>query len=101
MFVQVDRLGVVSLQARENFRAFELRASMERPALDLALRGIADLDEAGFAWVHEDWLLQQLVQQPPTSAWRTDFDAMLAYAQRQGWLRGLPVRSVRAHIVRD
>ncbi len=100
MFVQVNDASGVSLAAREDFRAFELRTALEGTTLVAALHGVAELDGTGFAWVHEDWLRQQLEQDPPTPHWRADFDAMLAYAQHKGWLREAPTRSVRAHVRR-
>lgn len=100
MYLQVSADGQVSLQAREDFRAFEVRAAADGAALRDALLGVAGLDEEGFAWVLESWLLRQMSQRPPSPHWRADFDAMLAHARRQGWLRETPVRCVRAHVSR-
>ncbi|MCB1988156.1 MAG: hypothetical protein KDE69_07350 [Burkholderiaceae bacterium] len=98
MFVHVSSHGVVSLEAREDFRAFELRSELQGEALAHALHGVAERDGQGFAWVLAGWLEEQLTQQPPSPGWRTDFEAMLAYAQRQGWWRGPPAPCVRAHV---
>jgi hypothetical protein len=42
MFVHVSSHGVVSLEAREDFRAFELRSELQGEALAHALHGVAE-----------------------------------------------------------
>ena len=70
MFVHVSSHGVVSLEAREDFRAFELRSELQGEALAHALHGVAERDGQGFAWVLAGWLEEQLTQQPPSPGWR-------------------------------
>ena len=49
-------------------------------------------------WVDVDWLRTSGMAQVGDPEFATNFDAMIAYATKQGWLDGTG-SSVRAHIV--
>jgi hypothetical protein len=100
MVILVDDEHRVSLQAGNEFRAFELQApagtSHER--LASALDGVAVLEGDGFAWVLEAWLIDRLLLEPPAPDWRVSLDSMVRFAESKGWVRNDP-RRIRAHVV--
>ena len=96
MQVVVDGSGTVTLADAGNFKSFSVHAA---PGVDLtrALRGVAELEGAGHAWVREAWLLEQLGRQAPAADWQAGFAAMAAYARKKGWMREEPA-AIRAHV---
>lgn len=69
------------------------------PDLAAALQGVFVFEGTGHAWVAVDWLLSASGQ-AESEAWRPGFEAMRAYAAKQGWMRDDPP-ALRGHVVRQ
>lgn len=67
------------------------------PSLADALREVLDFDGAEHAWVSVDWLIEASGRSDDAT-WRVGFDAMAAYAAKQGWMRTQPA-AIRGHVV--
>jgi len=67
------------------------------PELVAASQGALDFDGDGHAWVSVDWLLEASGRRS-SAEWMKGFEAMKAYAARQGWVRDDPP-AIRGHVV--
>ncbi|GGJ08202.1 hypothetical protein [Neoroseomonas lacus] len=88
------------LAEADDLRRFSVIAAAGPEALPLladALRGVLDFDGAEHAWVSVDWLIE-VSDHSDSATWRAGFDAMTAYAAKQGWVRTDPA-AIRGHIV--
>lgn len=98
MIVSLARDGAVRLDSPENFRGFHVSSAIGR---DRRVDAAAALAAAGMmldgdhAWVPLAWLEQQ--GRSFGDAWRTDFDGMIAYARKMGWVDD-GAGTVRAHV---
>ncbi|MGV7123117.1 hypothetical protein [Sphingopyxis sp. 550A] len=98
MIVSLAKDGTVTLESPENFRGFHVASAIDRVrhadaagALS-AMKMVLDGDQV---WVPLAWLEAQGA--PFGEPWRADFDGMIAYARKMGWVdddRG----AVRAHV---
>jgi hypothetical protein len=96
MFVKLAANGQVSLEERDNFRAFKL--VVEGDAARLAgtrakLQGVADVPDAGTAWIFESWLRETV----PDAAWQQSLGAMIEKAKPHGWIDEQR-KAIKAHI---
>lgn len=92
---EVPRLAEV-----DDLRRFSVIAASspdERQALAEALYGVLAFDGGDHAWVSVDWLIEASGR-ADSAEWRAGFDAMTAYAAKQGWTRTDPA-AIRGHIV--
>ena len=98
MYVNVPAAGAVTLEDADNFRAFEVRvagAQQSGSALAGRLGGAAARVDEGHVWVSDAWLRAQGA--PKGEAWLTDFEKMIGFARKQGWVDE-GTQAVRAHI---
>ena len=91
-----EREGPVLREARD-FKALKVEApsSFDETALSRALGALGSLDDA-HAWLSIPALKAMGPSEP---AWPTSFDAMIAYAERAGWVSANKM-FVRAHVER-
>jgi len=100
MFVRLAASGGPSLEEPADCTRFHVEA----PTLDTAEVG-ARLGEAGTAegapeghvWVDVAWVRAQAEGRVP-EGWAEEFDGMLAYATKKGWLDA-ESRAIQAHVV--
>ncbi len=95
MFIHVAKDFAVSLEAREDFKHFNLAVDAPKGDAKLApaLSGIATLDPEGHAWVSETWLRAQ----DNGAMWQDGLTAMITVAKKYGWVDEA-TRAIRAHI---
>jgi hypothetical protein len=99
MFVKVSADGRVSLEDRDNFRAFKLVVEGGPQRLDQARRALAntaELPDEATAWIFE----QALRTRPETvndTAWQTNLGAMMEKAKPHGWIDEQK-KAIKAHI---
>ena len=97
MYVKVPAGGRVTLEDRDNFRAFKL--VVEGGRLDdarLALTDLALLPDRDTAWISAK-ALRQRPEVANDAAWQQSFDAMIEKAKPHGWIdeeRG----AIKAHV---
>lgn len=98
MIVSLHSSGGPTLLESENLRALEVRtAAGTLPAAIAKQLGALGTMDATHAWL----LIDELKALGPAEAeWGSGFDAMIAYAQRAGWVSGDP-RRVRAHLTSE
>jgi hypothetical protein len=97
MYVSVDERASVSLQERDNFKAFKVVTQLPRTALQNALDtcgNVGWIDASGHAWVFESWLRAQGAAAGERAA---PFEAMVGFARKQGWWDS-ERSAIRAHI---
>lgn len=88
MIVTIAKDGGVALHDIENFRGFHVasawpRAERARAAEALEAAGAGLMPNGDHAWIDPAWLIRS--GQALGSAWREQFDAMLAFARSKGW----------------
>ncbi|MEW6454748.1 MAG: hypothetical protein AB1490_29190 [Pseudomonadota bacterium] len=96
MFVKLAADGHVSLEERDNFRAFKLVVEGDAAQLDNArakLKGAADVPDQGTAWIFESWLRANVSD----SAWQQSLGAMIEKAKPHGWIDEQR-KAIKAHI---
>lgn len=100
MEVHVARGQAPVLVEPDDLRRFRVVAAAspdQLPGLAAELGGVVDFSGPDHAWVAVDWLLR-VAGRNGSAEWRTGFDAMQAYAARQGWTREDPP-ALRGHVV--
>jgi hypothetical protein len=99
MFVKVAADGGVTLEDRNNFRAFKLVIEGSPAGLDAAravLAGTAEMPDQGYAWISETALRQrpEVAQDP---AWQGHLGTMIEKARPHGWVDDAR-KAIRAHV---
>jgi hypothetical protein len=99
MFMKVAADGRVTLEDRDNFRAFKLvvdggPANLE-PARR-ALAGTAELPDQAVAWISEA-ALRRRPEVAQDAAWQQNLGAMIEKARPHGWVDDAR-KAIRAHI---
>ena len=90
---------MLSLEDRDNFRAFKLVVEGDRAALDAvrrAVAGKAELPDADTAWIFED-ALRRWPDVAHDAAWQQNFSAMIEKARPHGWIDDAR-KAIKAHI---
>jgi hypothetical protein len=100
MFVKVyaDRSSI-TLEDRDNFRAFKLVVMGNASKLDQvrkALEGIAELPDDNTAWIFED-ALRRLESVEGDPAWQQNLSTMIEKAKPHGWIDERR-KAIKAHI---
>ena len=96
MFVKLAADGHVSLEERDNFRAFKLVVEGDAAQLDatrVKLKGVADVPDAGTAWIFESWLRANVSDE----AWHQSLGTMIEKAKPHGWIDEQR-KAIKAHI---
>ena len=99
MFVKLSATGTVTLEDRDNFRAFKLVIEGGPGRLEQARRALtntAELPDDANAWIFE----QALRQRPEVSgdaAWQGNLGAMIEKAKPHGWIDEQK-KAIKAHI---
>jgi hypothetical protein len=99
MFIKVAADGSVSLEDRDNFRAFKLVVEGGAARLDQARRalsGTAEIPDQATTWIFE----QALRQRPEVvgdAAWQSNLGAMIEKAKPHGWVDEAK-KAIKAHI---
>ncbi len=95
MFIHVAKDFAVSLEARKDFKHFNLVVDPPKGDAKLApaLSGVATLDPEGHAWVSETWLRNQ----DQSSMWQDGLTAMITVAKKYNWVDEAR-QAIRAHI---
>jgi hypothetical protein len=99
MFLKVSAAGDVSLEDRDNFRAFKLVVEGDRARLyDIrrAVAGKAELPDTDTAWIFED-ALRRWPEVARDAAWQQNFSAMIEKARPYGWIDDAR-KAIKAHI---
>jgi hypothetical protein len=99
MFVRVSADHSVTLEERDNFRAFKLVLTGNASKLDAirkALAGVADLPDEKNAWVFEA-ALRRFAGVAQDQAWQQNLSAMIEKAKPHGWIDEQR-KAIRAHI---
>ena len=99
MFVKLATDGRVSLEDRDNFRAFKLVVEGGPERLDQARRALAntaELPDEKSAWIFEQALRQrpEVAQDAP---WQSNLGAMIEKAKPHGWIDEQK-KAIKAHI---
>jgi hypothetical protein len=99
MFVKLSITGAVTLEDRDNFRAFKLVVEGGPARLDQARRALAntaELPDDKTAWIFE----QSLRQRPEVAsdtAWQANLGTMMEKAKPHGWIDEQK-KAIKAHI---
>lgn len=105
MYVNITSAGIHVAEA-DVFTAFEVRTPLSETALKAELAAVASADmaaswgyfEAGHVWVSRERIIAEVEPFHEHAArWREQFEAMIGYAQKQGWLDDTG-QFVRAHV---
>jgi hypothetical protein len=99
MFVKVSADDSVSLEDRDNFRAFKLVVEGGPEKLDAARRaltGTAELPDQATAWIFEQ-ALRQRTEVAQDAAWQGNFGTMIEKARPHGWIDEQK-KAIKAHI---
>ena len=99
MFVKLGIDGSVSLEDRDNFRAFKLVVEGGPDRLDTARRvlsGTAELPDQATAWIFEQ-ALRQRPEVAGDAAWQGNLGAMIEKAKPHGWIDEQK-KAIKAHI---
>jgi hypothetical protein len=99
MFVKVTADRRVTLEDRDNFRAFKLVVEGRREEIDAvrgALAGTADLVDADTAWISQD-ALRGRSEVAQDAAWQQAFGAMIEKARPHGWIHD-ERKAIKAHV---
>jgi hypothetical protein len=99
MFVKVAADGSVSLEDKDNFRAFKLVVEGGPARLDQARRalsGTAEVQDQGHAWIYEQ-ALRKRPEVAGDAAWQGNLGAMIEKAKPHGWVDEAK-QAIRAHI---
>ena len=96
MFVKLSADGRVTLEERDNFRAFKLVVDRDAAQLDNVrtnLKSVADVPDAGTAWIFESWLRATV----PDAAWQQSLGTLIGKANPHGWIDEQR-KAIKAHI---
>jgi hypothetical protein len=99
MFVKVAADGAVSLEDKDNFRAFKLVVEGGRERLDQvrrALTNTAEVLDTGHAWIYEA-ALRQRPEVAQDAAWQGNLGTMIEKARPHGWIDDAR-HAIKAHI---
>lgn len=99
MFVKLSATGSVTLEDRDNFRAFKLVIEGGPARLDQARRALmntAELPDQVDAWIYEQ-ALRQRPEVEKDAAWQNNFGAMMEKAKPHGWIDEQK-KAIKAHI---
>jgi hypothetical protein len=99
MFVKVAADGRVTLEDKDNFRAFKLVVEGSPAAVasaKSALAGKAELVDEKTAWISEA-ALRQWPGVAQDAAWQSSLGAMIEKARPHGWIDDTR-KAIRAHI---
>jgi hypothetical protein len=99
LFIKVSADGRVTLEDRDNFRAFKLVVEGSPAALDAirpALADVADLPDRDTAWIFEHALRQQPEVAQDTT-WQANLGTMMEKAKPHGWIDEQR-KAIKAHI---
>ena len=99
MFVKLSVTGSVTLEDRDNFRAFKLVVEGGPARLDQARRALADtaeLPDQATAWIFEQ-ALRQRTEVAQDAAWQGNLGAMIEKARPHGWIDEQN-KAIKAHI---
>jgi hypothetical protein len=99
MFIKVSANGRVTLEDRDNFRAFKLVIDGSTEQLDAArkvLSGTAELLDSTHAWIFEE-ALRKRPETANDATWQQNLDAMVEKAKPHGWIDEQK-KAIKAHI---
>jgi hypothetical protein len=99
MFVKLAVDGSVTLEDRDNFRAFKLVIEGGPARLDQARRALlntAELDDQAHAWIYEQ-ALRQRPEVANDAQWQGNLGAMIEKAKPHGWIDEQK-KAIKAHI---
>jgi hypothetical protein len=99
MLVKLTADRRVTLEDRDNFRAFKLVVESRREDLDAvrhALAGTAELVDADTAWVSQE-ALRGRPEVAQDTAWQQAFAAMIEKARPHGWIDDARA-AIKAHV---
>jgi hypothetical protein len=99
MFVKLSVTGSVTLEDRDNFRAFKLVVEGGPARLDQARRALAntaELPDDKTAWIYEQ-ALRQRPEVANDTTWQTNFGTMMEKAKPHGWIDEQK-KAIKAHI---
>src|SRR5687768_15053084 len=99
MFVKIAADHSVTLEERDNFRAFKLVAmgnASKLNAVRKALAGVAELTDEKTAWVFEA-ALRRFAGVAQDQAWQQNLSAMIEKAKPHGWIDEQR-KAIKAHI---
>jgi len=99
MFVKLSATGSVTLEDRDNFRAFKLVVEGGPARLEQARRALADtaeLPDQVTAWIYEQ-ALRQRPEVADDAAWQGNLGAMIEKAKPHGWIDEQK-KAIKAHI---
>ena len=99
MFLKVAPDGVVTLEDRDNFRAFKLVVERPRDRFDElrgALAGTADVPDRNTAWIFEA-ALRRWPAVASDDAWQQGLTAMIEKARPHGWIDDAR-KAIKAHV---
>jgi predicted transcriptional regulator len=99
MFVKLAIDGQVTLEDRDNFRAFKLVIEGGPARLDQARRALAntaELPDQTDAWIYEQ-ALRQRPEVANDTAWQSNLGAMIEKARPHGWIDEKK-KAIKAHI---
>jgi hypothetical protein len=99
MFVKLAADGSVTLEDRDNFRAFKLVIEGGPQRLEQARRALAntaELPDPATAWIFEQ-ALRQRPEVAQDAAWQGNLAAMIEKAKPHGWIDERR-KTIKAHI---
>jgi len=99
MFVKLSITGQVTLEDRDNFRAFKLVIEGEPTRLDQAKRAlanIAEIEDQTHAWIFEQGLRQR-PEVAGDATWQANLGTMMEKAKPHGWIDEKK-KAIKAHI---
>jgi hypothetical protein len=99
MFVKLSATGSVTLEDRDNFRAFKLVVEGGPARLEQARRALADtaeLPDQATAWIFEK-ALRRRPEVAGDAAWQGNLGAMIEKAKPHGWIDEQK-KAIKAHI---
>jgi hypothetical protein len=99
MFVKLAADGGVTLEDRDNFRAFKLVVEGGPATLDAtrrALVGLAELPDQATAWIFEA-ALRGRPEVARDAAWQGNLGTMIEKARPRGWIDA-ERKAIKAHI---
>jgi hypothetical protein len=99
MFVKLSITGQVTLEDRDNFRAFKLVVEGGPARLDQARRALAntaELPDEKTAWIF-DQALRQRPEVAGDATWQSNLGAMMEKAKPHGWIDE-EKKAIKAHI---
>jgi len=99
MYVKVSAQGGVTLEDRDNFRAFKLvveHARGELEAVRRALAGTAEVPDHDTAWIFES-ALRGRTEVAHDQAWQQALGIMIEKARPHGWIDDQR-KAIKAHV---